>query len=63
MAEEEDDAAHEKDDLDSKEEKFHCAAFELTAAVTYIAKKKIIHYSDDKVINHSFEIASPPPNC
>jgi hypothetical protein len=63
MAEEEDGAAHEKDDFDSKEEKFHCTALELTAAITYIEKKKIIHNSDDKVINHSFEIASPPPNC
>jgi hypothetical protein len=63
MAEEEDDASPEGKEDFSKEEKLHCSVLELTAVVANIKTMKLIHYSDDKVINHSFEIASPPPNC
>ena len=64
MSEEEDAGSSEgKEDFGSKEEKFHTVPLHFTAILIHLEKEQISVSSDGKVINHSFEINTPPPIC
>ncbi len=64
MSEEEDASSPEgKEGFGSKEEKLHNSPFEFTAILIHLKSEETIVSSDGKIVNHSFEINSPPPNC
>lgn len=62
---EEEDANSEggKEGFGSKEEKLHNSPFQFTAVLIHLTCEIVNISSDDKIVNHSFEISSPPPNC
>lgn len=64
-ASEEDASGEEsaKEDADFKEEKLYSSSPELLVAVSDVKKEQLFLMSDPKMVNHSFEINSPPPNC
>ena len=64
MSEEEDASSSEgKEGFGSKEEKFHNSPFEFTAVLIHLKSEEVNISSDGKIVNYSFEINSPPPNC